>query len=161
MFDPRLASAVRCAVLAALLSIFGTHIRAAADPAPKVHDGASAPGKAWDAAMQAGDLAALARMHDAATVSYPPEQAQVKGADAIMKDYADLFAKYTVTVKSEDAHWIEQPPLVVSWGLTTMTLRPRAGGPDVVSRTRFTDAAIRTATGWRYLIDHASVPAGR
>ena len=47
----------------------------------------------------------------------------------------------------DEAHWIEVPPLVVSWGLTTVTLHPKAGGPDVVSHTRFTDAAVKVDGG--------------
>ena len=127
---------------------------------PTVHDGASPPAQEWQRAMEAGDLAALSRMHDGATIAYLPGETQVTGATAIMKGYADLFATYTVKVSVADAHWIEQPPLVVSWGLTTLTLHPKAGGPDVVSRTRFTDAAIRVEGGWRYVVDHASKPKG-
>lgn len=128
---------------------------------PQIHDGLSEPAKVWGAAMEAGDLPALARMHDAATTSFPPDHVEDKGAAAIMKGYADLFAKYTVNVTSDDAHWIEVPPLVVSWGRTTLTLHPKAGGADVVSQTRFTDAAIKVPAGWRYVVDHASSPNDR
>lgn len=128
---------------------------------PPVHDGISPPAAAWARAMEAGDLAALARMHDGATTTYPPKTREVDGAAAIMKGYADLLAQYRVQVATRDAHWIEVPPLVVSWGLTTLTLHPKAGGTDVVSRTRFTDAAVKTPTGWRYVIDHASVQPQR
>ena len=125
---------------------------------PVVHDGESAPAAMWRRAMEAGDLATLTKMHDAATISFPPGAMQVKGAAAIMAGYADLFSHYTVIVAVADAHWIEQPPLVVSWGLTTLTLHPKAGGADVVSRTRFTDAAVSVDGGWRYIVDHASKP---
>ena len=124
----------------------------------RLHDGESAPARAWRTAMEQGDLATLARMHDASTIAYPPSTMQVKGAAAIMAGYADLFAHYTVRVTVEDAHWVEQPPLVVSWGLTTLTLHPKTGGPDVISRTRFTDAAVAMGGDWRYLVDHASKP---
>ena len=82
-----------------------------------------------------------------------------------MAGYAELFSAYTVTVAVEDAHWVEQPPLVVSWGLTNLTLHakphgPKAGTPDIVSHTRFTDAATRIDGGWVYLVDHASMPKG-
>ena len=132
---------------------------AAEPPPPVVHDGLSAPAKAWGVAMEAGDLAALARMHDAGTVTFPPRTTSVKGVGPIMKGYADLFATYTARVTVDDAHWVEQPPLVVSWGLTTLTLHPKAGGPTVVTHTRFTDAAIRVGDHWRYVVDHASSPA--
>ena len=125
-----------------------------------VHDGESQPAKAWHAAMERGDLAALAAMHDARTIVYPPGSTQVTGAQAIMAGYADLFAHFSVTVTIEDAHWVEVPPLVVSWGLTTLTLHPKAGGADVVSHTRFTDTAVAVGGHWRYLVDHASKPTG-
>lgn len=108
--------------------------------------------------MEHGDLAALAAMQDAHTIAYPPGSVQVDGGEAIMAGYADLFAHYTVAVKVEDAHWIEVPPLVVSWGLTTLTLHPKDGGADVVSHTRFTDAALADGDHWRYVVDHASKP---
>ena len=134
----------------------------AAEPAPPaVHDGESAPGTAWRRAVEAGDLPALARMHDTATIAFPPGTMQVKGAAAIVAGYADLFSHYTVHVAVADAHWVEEPPLVVSWGLTTLTLHPKAGGADVISRTRFTDAAVAVDGGWRYIVDHASKPTGK
>ena len=126
---------------------------------PQVHDGESPPATAWRTAMERADLASLAAMHDDHTVSFPPNATQVKGAPAIMAGYADLFAHFTVRVKVEDAHWIEVPPLVVSWGLTTLTLHPKGGGADVVSHTRFTDAAIAVDGHWRYVVDHASKPS--
>ena len=125
---------------------------------PQVHDGESAPAAAWGRAMEASDLAALARMYDDASAVYPPDSQQTIGKAAIMRGYADLFAKYAVKVAVADAHWVEQGPLVVSWGLTTLTLHPKTGGADTLSRTRFTDAAVPVAGGWRYLVDHASSP---
>ena len=126
-----------------------------------VHDGESPVAKEWRTAIEHGDLAGLAKMHDARTVSFPPGSTQVKGAAAIMAGYADLFRDYKVSVQVADAHWAEVPPLVVSWGLTTLTLHPKGGGPDVVSRTRFTDAAVAIDGDWRYLVDHASKPAAK
>ena len=125
---------------------------------PAIQDGASPPALAWRTAMEAGDLAALARMHGPDTTAFPPGQAEVKGAAAIMAGYADLFAHDTVTVTYDEAHWIDVPPIVVSWGLTTLVLHPKAGGPDVTSHTRFTDAAVKIDGGWRYVVDHASKP---
>ena len=146
----------------AIILMVGTPAAAPGDTAsPVVHAGLSAPAKAWGAAMETGDLAAFARMHGPETIAFPPGQTLVKGDTAIMKGYADLFAGYSVRVTTDDAHWIESGPLVVSWGLTTLTLHPKAGGPDVVSHTRFTDAAIAVDGGWRYVVDHASKPASR
>ena len=123
-----------------------------------MHDGESPPAVAWRTAMERGDLAALAAMHDSKTIAYPPGAMQVNGAPAIMAGYADLFAHFTVRVTVEDAHWVEVPPLVVSWGQTILTLHPKDGGADVVSHTRFTDAAVALGGHWRYLVDHASKP---
>ena len=128
-----------------------------ADPSPRVHDGPSPPVSEWRAAMETGDLAALSRMHDGATMAYPPNRMEVRGGDAIMKDYAETFATDTVRVSIDDAHWVEAGPLIVSWGRTTLTFHPKAGGKDTVVHSRFTDAATKIESGWRYLIDHASV----
>ena len=145
----------RSANLATVLAIAVVSPSARAAP-PLIHDGPSLPAAAWQVAMEAGDLAALARMHGPDTTAFPPGQAEVKGGAAIMAGYADLFAHDDVRVTFDEAHWIEVPPLVVSWGLTTVTLHPKAGGPDVVSHTRFTDAAVKVDGGWRYVVDHAS-----
>lgn len=144
------------APLALLAALFSSPVLA--EGVLHVHDGLSAPATAWGKAIEAGDLAALARMHGPETVAYPPSQTKLVGAAAIMKDYAGLFAKYTVRVQTDDAHWIQSGPLVVSWGQTTLTLHPKVGGADVVSHTRFTDAAVATPDGWRYVVDHASTP---
>lgn len=126
---------------------------------PVIHDGASPPVAAWRTAMEAGDLGALAKMHGPDTTAFPPGQVEVKGAAAIMAGYAELFAHDTVSVTLDEAHWTEVAPLVVSWGRTTLTLHPKDGGPDVVSHTRFTDAAVKIDGGWRYVVDHASKPS--
>ena len=155
--DPTLRLALCC--LAVTLGVSLPSTSSAMQPAaPLIHDGESPPAAAWRKAMESGDLATLSRMYDDATASYPPDAMQTKGKPAIMAGYADLFAKYQVKVTVADAHWVEQGPLVVSWGLTTLTLHPKIGGADVVSRTRFTDAAGPIEGGWRYLVDHASSP---
>ncbi len=140
-----------------LFSMLGLGSAFAAQPGPPIHDGLSAPVREWKAAMEAGDLAALARMHDGATIAYPPGRTEVRGGDAIMQDYADTFASDSVSVAIDDAHWIEEGPLIVSWGLTTLTFHSKASGKDVVSHSRFTDAATKVDGGWRYIVDHASV----
>ena len=142
---------------ALIFATLGVNSAFAAQAGPTVHDGVSAPVRAWKVAMETGDLAALARMHDGATIAYPPGRSEVRGGDAIMKDYAETFASDSVSVAINDAHWIEQGPLVVSWGLTTLTFHSKASGKDVVAHSRFTDAATKVDGGWRYIVDHASV----
>lgn len=148
---------------AALLLVLLAVPAAASAAELTLHDGPSAPALQWKAAMERGDLAALARMHDEGTRAYPPDKVETDGASAIIAGYAALFAANTVQIEFDDAHWIAVPPLVVSWGRTTLVLHPRSGGPDTVARTRFTDAAVAVPGGWRYVIDHASrpVPAER
>ena len=154
----------RCALPVALVAS-SIACALAATPAsaedPSVHAGLSGPVKAWKQAMESGDIAAMSRMHDASTTSFPPGGMEVTGADVIMKGYAETFATFAAKVQFGDAHWVEEPPLVVSWGLFTLTLHPKAGGPDIVTHGRFTDAAIKTDSGWRYVVDHASVPRGK
>jgi ketosteroid isomerase-like protein len=126
--------------------------------APLVHEGESPPARAWRLAIEAGDLAALAQMHDAQTVAFPPNNEETKGRDAIMTGYADLFAHFRVTVDNNEAYWVENGPLVVSWGITTLHLHPKTGGAEQISRSRFTDAAFFQGGHWVYLVDHASKP---
>ena len=146
----------RCTLLPSVVTVAWTLAAHAAQP-PIVHDGPSAPVLEWRAAMEAGDLATMARMHDAATIAYPPNEAESIGADAILKGYEETFATETVRVTIDEAHWVEDGPLVVSWGRTTLAFHPKAGGKDTVVHSRFTDAAVKIDGGWRYLVDHASV----
>lgn len=160
MFDLKLIMGIRFIARTAFVVVpsFITLPATAAAPSPVVHAGLSDPVKAWRKAMEAGDIAALARMHDADTVGFPPGAMSIKGADTIMKGYAETFAAYRAEVSFDDAHYVEQPPLVVSWGLFRLTLHPKAGGSDIVTRGRFTDAATQIDGGWRYIVDHASLP---
>lgn len=126
---------------------------------PAIHDGPSPPVEAWGKAMEAGDLKALAKMHGPNTVAFPPGAMKLQGGDAIAKDYEGLFSKFTVKVAVDEAHWVQEGPLVVSWGISTLTLHPKAGeSKDVTSKTRFTDVATKVDGSWRYVVDHASVP---
>lgn len=126
---------------------------------PAIQDGPSPPVEAWGKAMQSGDLKALAQMHGPNTVAFPPGAMKLQGGDAIGKDYEGLFSKFTVKVKVDEAHWLQEGPLVVSWGISTLTLHPKTGdGKDVTTKTRFTDVATKVDGIWRYVVDHASVP---
>lgn len=132
-----------------------------ADTAPAVQQGLSAPVQAWVSAVEAGDAVAIARMNGPDTIAYVPDAMVLKGTDEIGKAYAGMFEKFTAKVKITDAHYVEAGGLVSSWGLYTLVLTPKAGGSDIVLNGRFSDLAFPADGGWRYVVDHASLPAGQ
>jgi ketosteroid isomerase-like protein len=109
--------------------------------------------------MEAGDLAAMARMHGPHTVSYDPDSEVTRGDTAINAGYAKLFETYRAKVEFRNAQWVRSGAVLSSWGEFTLTLTPRAGGEPVRRSGRFTDVAVWTDKGWQYVVDHASVPA--
>lgn len=130
---------------------------AVAGDRPLVRSGLSGPVRAWTRAVEAGDLAAIIQMHDEDTIAFPTDAMVKKGARAIIAGYESMFAAYTVSVQITDPHYIETRDVVHTWGLYTLTLKPRNGGPDQVVRGRFSDIARRVNGGWRYIMDHASL----
>lgn len=155
----------RGAAAAALLTLaagLGTALpsQAAGDaPGVKVTQGISAPVQAWSRAVEAGDGAALARMNPESTVVYPPDAMIARGTKNIVAGYLGMFAKFNTKVQIQDAHYVQQGKLVVSWGLYTLTLVPKDGGQSIVLNGRFTDLALQAGDGWQYIVDHASLPS--
>lgn len=124
-----------------------------------VHSGPSAAVQAWKTALEAGDTAALARMHGPQTVLYGADSAVTRGVGDIMTGYHAMYAAYRPSVEIGDAGWVRQGPLLNSWGQFVLTLTPIAGGEPVRLDGRFSDVAVWTGDHWQYLMDHASVPA--
>lgn len=122
-----------------------------------IHNGPSEATEAWAKAMEAGDLAAMARMHGPHTVSYDPDSEVTRGDAAINAGYAKLFAAYKAKVEFRNAQWVRSGAVLSSWGEFTLTLTPRAGGEPIRRSGRFTDVAVWTGKDWQYVVDHASV----
>ncbi|WP_161981811.1 DUF4440 domain-containing protein [Streptomyces sp. TM32] len=122
----------------------------------------SEPVKAWRKAVEEGDLNAITRMHGPETIVFPVDRLVVKGTQGNVKSYAELFKKYDVGVKIEDARYINSDRTVTSWGMFTLTLKPKNGGETTITRGRFTDVVKWVGgpkPGWCYIVDHASVPS--
>lgn len=127
-------------------------------PSSPVVPGVSDPVKAWTKAVESGDVDALRRMYSDKTDVYSTDAMVTHGTDRILAGYIAMFEKFTSQVAIEDAHYIKQGNIVVSWGLYSLTLTPRAGGNSFVVRGRFTDVATKINGHWQYLMDHASLP---
>jgi len=124
---------------------------------PVVHDGVSEPVETWRRALEAGDLETMIRLNPQTTYAYTPTDNVLHGTDAIVGGYRETFAKYRVHASIQDAHYLQAGNLVISWGRFTLDLHPRAGGDVIQTKGRFTDLATRSANGWQYVVDHASV----
>ncbi|CDG82089.1 YybH family protein [Janthinobacterium agaricidamnosum] len=123
-----------------------------------VQSGPSEAVQAWRQALEAGDSAAIARMHGPDTVVYGTNDTVTRGGKAIMAGYGAMFERYRPTVEIRDAAWVRQGALLNSWGQFTLTLTPRAGGEAVRIDGRFSDLAVWADGRWQYVMDHASVP---
>ncbi len=130
----------------------------AAMPTSQVVAGVSEPVKAWTKAVESGNTAALKRMYTDKTDVYSTDATVTHGMENIVAGYARMFEKFTSQVQIKDASYIKQGNTVVSWGLYSLTLTPRAGGASFVVNGRFTDVAVKTNGQWVYLMDHASLP---
>lgn len=132
---------------------------AATETTPQIHTGASASVKAWSAAMEAGDVAAVTRMYGAQTVVLPADKMVAKGTDAARADFSALLKQYNARVQIDEGYYMQVAQVLTSWGLFTLTLTPKVGGTPVVMHGRYTDVATQVNGQWQYIVDHASVPA--
>lgn len=130
----------------------------AAEPV-KVQAGPSEAVRAWARAVESGDAAALKRMHGPATLLYGTDSMSTLGGADIVAGYEGMFQKFRVAVAVRDTHFVRSGSLLASWGLFTLTLTPRAGGEPIVVNGRFSDLAEQVDGSWRYIVDHASLPA--
>lgn len=127
--------------------------------APAINTGPSEPVRNWSRAVEAADLAAIRAMNGPETVAYMPDAMARKGSAEIAAAYAGMFEKFTAKVAIRDASYLESGGIVHSWGLYTLTLTPKDGGVPVTVEGRFSDIATKVDGGWRYVMDHASLPA--
>jgi ketosteroid isomerase-like protein len=150
-----LAAAASAAVFGSLAPISP----AQAEGIPTVQAGLSEPVRNWVRAVEAGDADAISRMNGPDTIAYVPDAMVVRGSKDISAGYGQMFAKFTARVSIHDAYFIEAGDVVHSWGLYSLTLTPKEGGPPSRLDGRFSDIAARVNGNWRYILDHASMPA--
>lgn len=116
---------------------------------------------AFVAAVVAEDADALAALYTEDADSYPPDGTFARGRAAIAASWAAFFGAYdgfTLTLEPQGDRALGENA-VAAWGLWTMSATPVEGGEPVVWRGRYSDVSIKTAEGWRYFIDHASMSA--
>ncbi len=109
---------------------------------------------AWIAAYIGGDLAALERFYEPATVLMPDGRPTYRGWPAIRAFFAPGFERFDYEA-STDLESIEvSGDLGSALGLVTVSLTPKGGG-DVISRAlRYLIVFRRDAAGeWRILYD--------
>jgi len=119
--------------------------------------GAAAVEAQWTKAVKANDVEALVACYAPDAVLWGPGEAQARGTDAIRASYAAMLEDNVVkdAVLSNARHR-EAGNLSAGWGNFTLTLAPKAGGPPVVIRGRFTEVVEKRNGKWLYVADHAS-----
>jgi len=114
---------------------------------------------AFGRAMNAGDVkAALALYTDDARVIFPGRGEEAHGKAEIEKLLTTTFAQLKgqrAEIRALDAVPLDDTHMVTvgRWEIAA----PRRGGKPTVVRT--TEVLVKTADGWRYLVDHASIGA--
>ncbi len=122
-------------------------------------DGPAALDQAWIKAMLAQDASAVSALYAPDAVMYPPDAMEVRGQDAIRKEYESLMRDSrvqgaTVTQTRYETHG----ETGIGWGRFTLTLVPRSGGAPMTMEGRFTAVSRKIGGKWYYAVDHASAP---
>ena len=117
--------------------------------------------KAFMAAYEAGDAAAISQLYMPNAVSEPNFQPTLKGRDAIAASLKDMFAQVSVnaTLDAEETRTLGNVGL--DRGHYTVTVTPKAGAPPTTSQGRYLVVYVKDADGkWRvsHDIDNASMP---
>jgi uncharacterized protein (TIGR02246 family) len=117
-------------------------------------------GDAFCAAVAAEDANALAALYTEDADSYSPDGTIQKGRAEIAASWKTFFDGndgFTCTLDKKGGDGDKKTH--TAWGLWTMTATPAAGGEKFTMAGRFMDIAVKTADGWRYKADHASMSA--
>jgi len=110
-------------------------------------------------ACGAGDIAAVVALYaEDATAIYPGQGAVARGRAEIEKlvhGPCDPKSGVVLHLDEARARWLGRDHISVvgRWTLTA----PTPGGAKATSEVRTTEILVRTAKGWRFLVDHASV----
>ena len=120
-------------------------------------DGAAQAEAAWMRAMKSNDLDAVVACYAADAVLWTSGAPEADGIEAIRAAYAGMLRENTVKdVALSGGHQRLSGNLGAGWGRYTLTLAPKAGGPDVVVHGRFTEVVEKRNGKWLYVADHAS-----
>jgi ketosteroid isomerase-like protein len=120
-------------------------------------DGAKSVDAAWLKAMKANDVNALVACYAPDAVMWFPDAPEARGENAIRAAYTGFLGANTVVDAAlTDAVYNTSGDISTSWGHFTMTLKPKAGGDNVVLKGRFMSASKKTGGQWRYVADIAS-----
>ena len=111
-------------------------------------------------AVRANDIDAVADCYAPGAVSFPIDDMVGVGTDYVRQSWQGLFTAVKVTdIVLFDSHHENFGEGAVSWGLFTMTVVPHEGGEAQIMQGRFMDASKKFDDTWKYIADHASIPA--
>src|SRR5262245_51172346 len=110
-------------LLVAALTVSGRLMTAQSNPLQTLDE-------AWMKAAKAGDVAALTALYAPDAVVYPPDAMEVRGTAAIRKSWEGLFKAVTINDGKITAVYETSGDVAVGWGRFTMTVTPKAGGPQ-------------------------------
>ena len=137
---------------AALLAVSASGAQA------QTSDGMKGVDEKWAAAAKKGDVEALVALYAPDATMYPPDALEAKGTDAIRKSYTDMLAAMTVTEAVFDCTYKIVGDTAYGFGIATVTMQPKAGGPPQALKVRVTEVGKKLNGKWVYVVDHASAP---
>ena len=147
-------------VVAVIVVSLGAAYSSHASATEQMLASAGALDKAFIAAFNRGDRAALTDMYwnSPDVVFFPPDTMVVHGHTAI-KDAWAMMTGNTGGLKLEmiESHNQAEGTVVLGWGLWKLTMTGPDGKPMEMSG-RYTDVKAERGGKWVYLMDHASVP---
>jgi uncharacterized protein (TIGR02246 family) len=107
--------------------------------------------------MKANDIEGLVACYAPDAVMWFPDAPEARGEKAIRAAYTGFLGANTVVDASlSDSVYNTSGDIATAWGHYTMTLKPKAGGDNVVLKGRFVAVAKKTGGKWRYAADIAS-----
>ena len=162
---PRATMAVLC--LFAVLAVPGcdrvtTRDQAAPDDAARAAE-VRAASAAWDAAHNAGDVAALLELYADSAVSMPYDRPAIVGRAAIADDMRSFFQDYTATHATEIVGLEISGDWAVERGRYTLSSTPRDGGTPMAEAGKHVVVRHRENGAWKihweiWNLDSARVP---
>jgi ketosteroid isomerase-like protein len=104
----------------------------------------------WDQFFNAADADTLAGLYATGAVSMPPNAPAIAGRAALQKDFETFFTNNLARHETLVEDLIIDGGLAVERARYRMTMKPRAGGPEVVETGKHVE--VRRYEGGRWLI---------
>jgi ketosteroid isomerase-like protein len=112
-----------------------------------------AASKEWDQVYNSGDVARLGALYAEDVVSMPPNLPTLKGRKALEEDFRTFFAANTAHHETMVDEIVQEGDLAIERARYRLTIRPKAGGPEVVETGRHLECRRKIGGEWKIVIE--------